>query len=307
MKRVLFCLLVVVALLVLAGGVVVCCAEWIFVPAPAPYDVNVGPVELLPPGTVVGDTAPDGWTHLIIKSRPRIASGAVERLGPTQIRYGTFLFMTTVARVVSKRSHLRTRYTLDAIAIGLGTTVDGKDMVLSPKTQKDLGANLGFIFRVILLGAYKKQQEEVHLVARSPTFAVLDTPALMLRRGRHEDVTLRYTLLVDGATGRLDTLVWLIDRADPDDILPGPLEWLPPNKQEQAPLHVDGNEITPIFGPGPRAYAVERIPQGDQSLSIPETLKSLAGQEHFSTDEAVQLHEGLRRLLRTAAKERTAS
>jgi hypothetical protein len=300
-KRFVVYALAVLAILLVVGGVLFWYAEWIFVPAPAPVDVRVGPVELLPPGTIISDSAPYGWTHLILKSRPVIASGDVERLGPVETRYATFLFMTTVARVAPHKSRFRTTYVLDAVALGLGTTVDGADMVLSPDTQKELGANLGLVFKLILRGAYNKQQE-VHLVARSPTFALLDTPALMLRRGHHEDVTFRYAILVDGPTGRLDTLVWLLDRTAPDEPAPGPMEWLPPGKQEQAPLHVDGSEFKLLGQPGPRAFAVERVPQGERHLSIPADLKGLAAQEQFTSDEAGQLDQALRRLLRSANK-----
>jgi len=48
--------------------------------SPVPYDVTASPVSLVQPGTVVGNTAPEGWTHLILKSRPRVSSGAVSRL-----------------------------------------------------------------------------------------------------------------------------------------------------------------------------------------------------------------------------------
>jgi hypothetical protein len=114
--------------------------------SPAPYDVTASPVSLVQPGTVVGNTAPEGWTHLILKSRPRVSSGAVSRLSDTEVRYATFLFMTTLARVKAQEGP-RTTYVLDDVAIGLGTEIDGKDVVLSPDAQARLEANLGFIFQ----------------------------------------------------------------------------------------------------------------------------------------------------------------
>jgi hypothetical protein len=300
MKRILLrSLLLLLLVLLIAGGVVVWCAEWIFIQPPAHYDVSVGAIELLPPGTVVGDGAPDGWTHLILKSQPRLASGDLDRLSPEGGRYATFLFMTTVARVVPHQSTFRTTYVLDAIALGLGTTVDGKDMVLSPEKEKELGANLGFFFRLVLKGAYNKQQE-VHLVARSPTFAVYDTPAMVHRRGKHVDATLRYALLVDEGTGRLDTLVWLIDRTDPLDVVPDPIEQLPPGTHQQAPLHVDSKEFFEFNIPGLRSFAADSIPQGDRQLTMSPEVKALAGQDHFTSDEALRLHQALRRLMRSA-------
>lgn len=267
---------------------------------PASYDVSTSPVSLLPPGTVIGETAPEGWTHLILKSRPSVSSGAVSRLSEHEVRYATFLFMTTVARVSARHSSLRTTYVLDDVAIGLGTQIDGKDVVLSPDTHDRLGANLGFIFRMILSGAYQKQKA-VRVVARSPTFALLDTPAMMLRHGKHVEVILRYAVLVEPHTGRLDTLVYLIDRADKPEESLGPIEWLPPDLLIRAPLHIDDREFL-LGNPTEKSYGVECIPQGQQHLDIPDDLKHLAGQRSFTEPDAQRLHASLRQLLKSTPK-----
>ena len=41
--------------------------------------------------------------------------------------------------------------------------------------------------------------------------AILDTPSVMLVGGKHQKVTLRYMLLVDPRSGRLDTLLWALE------------------------------------------------------------------------------------------------
>ncbi len=293
MKRFLWALLIILSLPVLGVA-----ALWLLEPylvPPPTIDVSVEPVELLPPGTVIEESAPEGWTHLILKNRPRISSGAIDKLSEEAKRYATFLFMTTVARVVPKKTGLRTTYALDAVALGLGTTVAGKDMVLSPETQAKLGANLDFTYRLILKGAYNKQQE-VRVVLRSPTFALLDTPALLLRHGEHRDVILRYAFLVDPRTGRLETLVYLIDRKDGSKATLGPIEVLAPNHIERAPLHIDGREfIGPI--PTPRAYAAERLPTGERHLAIPEKHQALLGLERFDPEQARQIDRVLRSLI----------
>jgi hypothetical protein len=293
LRRLLLSLLL--AVLVLAGAV------WWTDPfhlwGPIPYDVATSPVTLLPPGTVVGDSAPEGWTHLVIKSRPAVSSGAVSRLSEEEIRYATFLFMTTVARVKAQKVSFRTTYVLDDVAIGVGTDVDGKDVVLSLDTQKKLGARLGLIYRLILAGAYRKQ-EAVRVVARAPAFALVDTPALMLRHGKHVDTVIRYALLVEPHSGRLDTLALLIDRAEKPDEAIGPVEWLAPDMNERPPLHIDDREFL-LGQPTERAYAVEGMPPGKRQLDLPDDLQRLAGQKNFTATEAQQLDAGLRRLLRT--------
>jgi hypothetical protein len=293
MKRLRWVLLIVLLLPVVGMGIL-WLVEPYLVPPPAPFDVSLEPVELLPSGTIIKDSAPEGWTHLIIKSRPIISSGAIDKLSEEARRYATFLFMTTVARVKPHSSGLRTTYTLDAVAVGVGTTVDGKDMVLAPDSKAMQEANLGLPFRLILRGAYNKQQE-VQMVVRSPTFALVDTPALMLRHEEHRDVILRYAYLVDRSTGRLDTLVWLIDRSD-EDPTPGPIEVLSQNHIEGPPLHIDGREFWgPI--PKPTAYAAERLPTGEREFPIPTKWKTLLGQKRFDPEEARQIDHTLRELL----------
>ncbi len=199
------------------------------------FHVKVEPVELLAPGTVIESAPPSGWTHLVIKSRPVISSGAVHKLSPECRGYGTFMFLATVARVLARKIQPpepglpeRTTYALAGVAVGLGTAVHGKDTVLTPECKAEWGEDLDFTQkqaqRLILRGAYLEQRK-VQVIARSATFALLDTPALLLRREDHRKVTLRYALLVEPATGQLDTLVWLIDRAE-NDPTPEPIEWL---------------------------------------------------------------------------------
>ena len=40
-------------------------------------------VPLIPPGTIVDRTAPEGWTHLIIKSLARMESGDIDQVPET--------------------------------------------------------------------------------------------------------------------------------------------------------------------------------------------------------------------------------
>jgi hypothetical protein len=252
---------------------------------------------LVPPGTIVGTTAPRGWTHLVIKSRPRIASGAIERLSKKDVQFATFLVMTTLARVGQRPAGSGVSYVLEEVACGVGTQVRGQDMVLSPDTESRLGADLGLIFRMILAGAYKEQLR-VRVLARSATFLVQDTPALMHRNGIHVDVVLRYAFLVDPTSGRLDSLVWLIDRHERPTEVIGPLEWLAPNLLEAPPLHIDGNEFL-LGQPTARTFATERIPQGMRQLALADDIRRLAAQPRYAPDEARRLHHTLRQLLGT--------
>jgi len=258
-------------------------------------------VELIPPGTVIDRTAPAGWTHLVLKSQPRLPEDQRRLVNDMTARLATLVFTATVARVEADGTGPERRYRLARLAIGVGTRVGGRDMIVSPETQARLGANLGLAARMVLSGVYEKQKT-VRLVAVGPAFAVMDTPAFMPRGRAHAAVVLRYVFLVDPPTGRLDTLVWRIDtdaRGGYDGTV-GLIEWLPPNKLVDATLQVDPNEFR-LGLPSEKAFAVTSIPGGRRQLSIPDGLRPLAGAARPSGEEAGRLERALREMLRTAA------
>jgi hypothetical protein len=255
---------------------------------------------LIPPGTVIGNQAPLGWSHLVIKTHTRPGSGDLSRVDATTAQLASLLFMTTLANVEPEPAPGPRRYYLSRVATGLGTQINGRDVVLSPDTQASYGANLGLLSRLVLSGAYDRQRE-VRMVARSRTMALYDTPALMLRAGRHRPVVLRYVLLVDPPTGRLDTLVWLIDR-DGRGGYQGPssaIQWLPPGKLEDCRLHVDGHEF--VLGVATeKAFASSQIPQGQWQLDFPADIRVAAGQPFLSAASAQLMEYRLREALARA-------
>jgi hypothetical protein len=265
------------------------------------YDVTRRRLELIAPGTVLDRDAPKGWSHLIIKSHPRVAAGDVDQVSDHTVRLSSFLFTAIVARVQPDRGTGRPPYHLSGLAVGLGTKVNGKDIILSPETQKRLGANLGLLARLVLSTA-QERLHDVHVVARSDTLALVDAPALMLRDGRHRPVMLRYALLVEAATGNLETLLWLIDLDAKGGYLgaSGPIEWLPPNKHEDCVLHVDAKEFV-LGTPTEKAFAMYRMPRGRKQLALPDDLKAAAGQAQLSAALAQELEAKLREALAQSA------
>jgi hypothetical protein len=259
------------------------------------YDVTPRPIERLVPGTVVGDGPPPGWSHLVIKSVPRPGAGDTDRLTPSTRALASFIFTAFVAHVRPETVEGRTRYRLAHLAMGLGTAVKGRDTILSPDTQARLGARLGFLQRLVLSGAYG-MQGEVQVVARSRGCAFVDAPTLLLRRGKHRSVTLRYALLVDDRTGHLDALLWLLDRQADPDAPASRVRLLPRNLIEDCVLHVDAHEFT-LGVPTDRAFAAAELPPARAQLSFPDDLKAPAARPLLTPAEARRLEAGLRRLV----------
>jgi hypothetical protein len=266
-------------------------------PPPQPA-LQLQPVEMIPPGTVIGESPPPGWTHLILKTHPHPGAGDLGRLNETTTELASFLFTAFLAEVKPQVVDGVRHYRLGRVAVGVGTRINGRETIISPDTQNELGADLGILARTVLSKWYEGALKD-HLVARSATMGLVDTPVTMLREGKHRPVVLRYALLVDEHTGRLDTLLWLIDCDDQGGYHgpSSPIEWLPPNKVEDCILHVDGNEFNLLGVPSDIAFAMYRLPRGRKEIDFPSPLSAVAGRVHLSPDQARMLEAGLRALL----------
>src|SRR5262249_36919598 len=152
----------------------------------------------------------------------------------------------------------------------------------------------GLLGGQVLAKVYDGQQN-VRLAGFTRTMALVDTPMVMLRGNRHRPIVIRYALLVDANTGRLETLAWLLDRDDRGGYQgpSSPIELLPPNKISDAVLRVDTNEI--ILGvPSDNAFALVRLPEGQKQLAFPEDVKGVAAEANPSAVWAGWLEGKLR-------------
>jgi hypothetical protein len=256
--------------------------------------------ELIQPGTVIGKEPPRGWSHLIIKSHPRIRNEDLRQVTSITAELASFLFTAFVANVDEERVGGQVRYRLGAIAFGVGTSINGRETIISPATQQRLGANVGLLGGQVLAKVYDGQQN-VRLAGFTRTMALVDTPMVMLRGNRHRPIIIRYALLVDANTGKLETLAWLLDRDDRGGYQ-GPassLELLPPSKISDAVLRVDTNEIT-LGIPSDNAFALVRIPEGQKQIAFPEDLKAVAAEANPSAAWVGWLEGKLRELLQQA-------
>jgi hypothetical protein len=120
---------------------------------------------------------------------------------------------------------------------------------------------------------------------------------------RHKPIVLRYVLLVDDTTGRLNTLVWALERqSDGKYSSPlGAIQWLPPNLTDDCILHVDGREFS-LGQPTEKAFAMTMAPKGKKEIKVSDDLKSLVSQRRFTTTKAAELESKLRQALQNEEK-----
>jgi hypothetical protein len=257
---------------------------------------------MIRPGTVIASSAPAGWTHLVLKSKPRLPDDQKKLVNDMTARLAVMVFTACTADVRAETVGGVPQYRLVRLGYGVGTTVKGQDMILTADTEAQLGANLGFIGKRVLSEVSQKQQE-MRLVATAATGAVLDTPLFMPRGKVHRKVILRYLFLVDPKTGRLDTLVWRIN-LDPKgnyEGTEGPIEWLPPQVMIDAVMQVDVSEFH-LGIPSERAFAVVNMPPGQKQFEIPAALKTIAAQPRLTSEQARLLDNTLRDLIARAAR-----
>jgi hypothetical protein len=277
-------------------AIVVCCwLSWPEGQQAGAVDIDVSPRQpaFLEPGTVVGNRAPKGWSHLVIRTVPRIDDDSRDAVSDGVARLAAMLFTAVVADVRRDNG----AYSLATVAVGVGAKVNDDPTILTSATQAKLGANFSWLERQVL-SAGEKQVDQMLLAARSPTMAILDAPSIMLHEGKHRNVIFRYLLLIDPENGRLQTLVWpLLKRKNGEGLeLIGPAEVLKANTVDDFAMHVDSDEF--IFGvPTTMSFATKRPPLGERKLRWPESLKAVAAESPLSAAEAAKLERELRKLL----------
>ncbi len=263
-------------------------------------DSNAPSIAFIPPGTVISNKAPAGWTHLIDKSLPRMHYGDVDQVPkPVQALSGMF-FTSMLARVRPPDGPESPGYRLDEVAIAMGTRIGAADTIITPETQKRLGARLGLLPRIALERGYERLKT-VKVAARTPTMAVIDGPAMMLRGGKHRPVVLRYTVLVHPRTGDLETLLWVISQDDQGayEGMISVCEWLLPNQIEERLLHVDASEF--VLGLiTENAMAIVHLCKGRMQIPFPPDVKRIATDPRLSPTSARELEKRLWELMQKA-------
>jgi hypothetical protein len=259
---------------------------------PASYDLTARPADPIAPGTVVGTTAPKGWSHLVIKSLPRVRPDQRPGLSQLVVEKAGWMFTAFVADVVPNGGRFRLR----AVGLGLGASMNGKDTILTPETV----GRFELIGKEILSKGYEVQRKAV-VVVRGPSLALLDTPVWFRCGDGNRLVRYRYALLADTATGRLDTLVWRLGGENEVCSDLSRAVWLAPDTIDPAELVVDRAKVNRFGVPADDAFAVEKMPAGRATLTLPPDLRPLAAQIRFTAADARALDTRLRTVIAEAS------
>ncbi|WP_417730707.1 hypothetical protein [Rosistilla oblonga] len=253
-----------------------------------PYDVAVRPISVLRPGTIVDQGPPEGWTHLIVKSFPKVASGDVDKIPERDSQLASLMFTALAARTQQTQDG---SWQLAEVATGAGTSVRGRDMIVSSDTQQQLGADLGFFARMVLK-EFDAKQTQVQYKAISRHFFIVDTIGAFRWENQNRLLPLRYALVLNPQTGHLDTFCWLMD-ADSSGVSTaavGSIHWLPQSLVFAPQLHVDYSKYNFLGIPSDTAFCSTNIPPGQVTMNIPADATRVLAQPKLSAQDAASLH-----------------
>jgi hypothetical protein len=284
-----------VAALIVMTGSIVAQRESPTVAAPPDAETPIAPraMERIEPGTLIVDSAPIGWSHFVAKTQSVITQGDIQQTPAATAKFVNMFFTAMLVKASRHETQGRMQYELDRAAIGLGTSIAGKDTIISSATYRKLGADIGEVGGIVL-GRLEEQLAQVVEVARSSTMALVDVPIFMLREQAHVQVVLRYALLIDPRDGRSYTLVWILDRKDGQGYqlaADSPLILVKPNLVKKRELHVDATKI--FLGiPALDAFAIVTLPPGVPRV-LPDAVKKWGSVRQFTPQSTFELETGL--------------
>ncbi len=227
------------------------------------------PVDRIRPGVIVFDDARRGYSDLILFVRGRLAAGDLDAVSET-VRYYADLFNMVYLADVRRGDD---GYELESVAVGFSTKIDRRDVVVDSATAEQLGLRLNLIGKGVLSGN-EQTLAEVMLMARNRHCAVIDAPAVMLHRDRHQKMVVRFFIWVSAKTGKVGTTAWLLERrGDEFAFAHTTFEYLPPGLVDDRIMHVDGGQFT-LGIPSRTAFAMTSIPKG-RSFPVTDRLREV--------------------------------
>ena len=239
-------------------------------------DLTRKPLDQVPVGTVIADGPPKGWSHLVLFATPTLTAEDLRTAPRTAADYAQMFKFTVLANLGPANEPGKAPYRLDKVARGFAIAIRGKETVVS--SSNTLGASMGFFCSRILEENERVLDEDVRQVVRTDHLCIFDARAVMRRDDAHVKMVMRHALVVDPASGKLYTLVWLLT----SDFQPAEdaLQLLPDGMREQRLLSVKRDEFT-LGIPSPEAFALRRIPQG-KAVPYDAALKRVAALKTFT-------------------------
>jgi len=233
-------------------------------------------IDRIPPGTVVFDRSSREFSDVILFIKGKLEAGDTDVVNDTTRFYGDLFNLVYMANV--KRAN--NGFKLDTVAVGFSSKIDGRDIVVSSETARDLGLSLNIIGRSVLSGNERALQD-ITVMAKNDQCAVIDAPAIVRFNDRNEPMVVRFFIWTSRADGQLGTTVWLLAKNGKGyRLAEDTFNFLPPEMVEERVLYVDGSQFT-LGIPSATAFAMTAIPQG-RSFKFTDRMRRVAAIETFT-------------------------
>jgi len=226
----------------------------------------------LQPGMLVTDKPPAGWSHMVVKSIPRLASGDQGTLPAGSSKTATY-FRTVILANVKPVDVDEKDFELAQIGLGMCVPQDeDHDMVVAADRLDALGLHLTTVQRLVL-DAAESEMAEGRIIARTPTFALFRSPATVVAGNEHRRVNLCYAFCVERSTGKLEVAVWTMSTDTKLQKAPSSLVKLSANPLFDCQIDVRAKRILGTV-PYSWSFALRTLPPG-RSLRVPPLLGEL--------------------------------
>jgi len=254
-------------------------------------DLRRLPLDEIAPGTVVGESSAQGWSHLMLIATPRIGVGDVNAIPRTALKYSSLCHFTILANVRDVGKGDDHAFALDRVAIGCAIPIEEKQVVVT--SSQTFNGEVGFIGRRILEENEAILRTDFRQVVRTPTMLVFDAEGFVLYNKKHARMLIRHAIVVSPRDGKLSTFIWLMgsDGKGGNALAERSLQRIAPGFHEDRVLSVDANKFT-LGIPSYDAFALAHIPRGTAVEPTP-TLARLAVTSRFTPESASSLETEL--------------
>jgi hypothetical protein len=229
----------------------------------------------LKPGLKLEKKPPKGWSHFVLKSLPRLATGEQSSL-PAGSSKTAALFRNVILANVKPVDLNEKDFELTQIGLGICVPYpqdEDQDIVVAADRLDALGLDLTMVQKVVL-DAAEAELAEGRIIARTPTFALFRSPVTIVdTAGKHRKVNIHYAFCVERTTGRLRVGVWTM-RSGPEPLqAPATMVRLASDPIFKCELDVRAKRILGTV-PYSWSFAMRTLPPGKE-LRVPPALGAL--------------------------------
>jgi len=242
----------------------------------------------IPPGTVIEDKVPEGWTNLIYTSAMVLTEENLKQVPKNAAFYALLLRYAMLAKV-EKRGDT---FELTQVAVGFVVDVKGKETIIDSKNT--FKANLGAFGKRLLAENEEALDKDVQQVVQTATMRLIDDRQFVKQGKAHEKMLIRHAILVAPKTGQLWTFVWLLSEKDNAIALAEKdLQLLPDGLREKYNASIKEGGFNFLGVPDIDTFARVKIPQG-KAVACPPALQKLVVLKEFTREQALELEKALR-------------